>query len=165
LLVFLVLPIIPLRKDRRWLGSVVGMAVRQRTLVTLVGLGLALVGFYLILGDIFDLSSPSGLPRNPFPPNAQSRAVGKEIYVEKCLSCHGPEGFGDGPMAKQVQGDLDLSSHVLAHPSGQIFLWITYGLGKDMPPYEDQLSEEESWHVVNYIRTFGQSSLFGIHVH
>ena len=29
---------------------------------------------------------------------------GREIYRERCISCHGPEGRGDGPLAKGLAG-------------------------------------------------------------
>jgi cytochrome c oxidase cbb3-type subunit 3 len=29
---------------------------------------------------------------------------GREIYLDRCLSCHGPTGRGDGPLAKGLTG-------------------------------------------------------------
>lgn len=29
---------------------------------------------------------------------------GREIYLERCVSCHGPSGQGDGPLAKGLTG-------------------------------------------------------------
>ena len=130
-----------------------------------VGSILVLAGVYLLLGQIVDDMSSSKWPRNPVPSTAQSRAIGKEIYQRECLECHGTEGSGDGPRAKEFKSDLDLSSHVLAHPSGELFVWISNGLGNDMPAFVDQFTEERRWDLVNYIRTFGQDSLFGTHFH
>ena len=31
-------------------------------------------------------------------------ARGREIYLDRCLSCHGPSGEGDGPLAKGLTG-------------------------------------------------------------
>jgi cytochrome c oxidase cbb3-type subunit III len=31
-------------------------------------------------------------------------ARGREIYLDRCLSCHGPSGRGDGPLAKGLTG-------------------------------------------------------------
>jgi mono/diheme cytochrome c family protein len=31
-------------------------------------------------------------------------ARGHEIYVERCISCHGPRGRGDGPLARNLPG-------------------------------------------------------------
>ena len=43
----------------------------------------------------------------PIPPAVASDPLllrGREIYIEKCLSCHGPSGQGDGPIAKGLTG-------------------------------------------------------------
>ena len=29
---------------------------------------------------------------------------GREIYLDRCASCHGPDGWGDGPLAKGLTG-------------------------------------------------------------
>ncbi len=139
----------------------------SRGLASLVGLGavLALVGVYILMGQLIEDTGSSLWPRNPMPSTSQSRATGKEVYQQNCVECHGPEGVGDGPKARQFRADMDLSAHVLAHPSGQLFVWIGGGLGDNMPAFEGQLTEDQLWHLVNYIRTFGQFSLFGAHAH
>lgn len=144
-----------------------GAAARTRGMASVIGLGcvFVLVGIYLLLEEVVGDAGVSRWPRNPVPSTSQSRATGKEIYQQKCLECHGTDGYGDGPRAREFKADMDLSSHVLAHPSGELFAWINSGLGDDMPSFEDQLTEEQVWHLVNYIRTFGQDSLFGAHAH
>lgn len=138
----------------------------QRAGMSVVGAGVILVGLYLVLGDALQLGySDSGLPRNPVPSTTRSREIGKAIYDKECAVCHAADGVGDRSKTSALRGDLDLSSHVLAHSSGQLYVWITGGLGSDMPAYGDQLSEEEVWHIVNYIRTFGNSSFWQIHAH
>ncbi|HLB12161.1 MAG TPA: CopD family protein, partial [Dehalococcoidia bacterium] len=156
----------PFRGFLRGLGYDPGRPMQVEAVTALVGTGalVAFIGMYLLAGELLT-SAASGLPRNPIPPGAVSRAVGRVIYEEKCLSCHGSEGAGDGPAVQKSQEGLDLRPHVLAHPSGQIWVWITYGLGTDMPAFEDELGDEERWHLVNYVRTFGQSSTFGVHAH
>jgi mono/diheme cytochrome c family protein len=44
------------------------------------------------------------------------------------------------------------------HPDGRLFEWISFGFGEQsvMPKFVTILTEEERWHVVNYIRTFNQ---------
>lgn len=46
-------------------------------------------------------------PLTPPPPDIASDPMltrGREVYLERCVSCHGPEGRGDGPVAKIIQG-------------------------------------------------------------
>ena len=43
--------------------------------------------------------------------------------------------------------------HVPFHPDGVLFAWITEGIrGTGMPAWRDQLSEQERWDLVNFLR-------------
>ncbi len=145
--------------DRRVFG------IQVTTFMFLFGAITMVIGSYLLLGQVVADATASKWPRNPVSANAQSRAIGRGIYERECLACHGPEGLGDGPKAEGLSADMDLSAHVLAHPSGELFAWISNGIGDDMPYFEDRLTDEERWHVVNYIRTLGDFSLFTSHGH
>lgn len=82
-------------------------------------------------------------------------AEGKIIYSKYCESCHGKEGYGDGPKAKEMKGDLgDFSSDKFqSQTDGAIFYKIKTGRG-DMDSFEKKLPDEEDrWLVINYIRT------------
>lgn len=90
-------------------------------------------------------------------PDASSIAKGLELYQANCLPCHGPEGKGDGPVGLALNPPPSaLSEHVApgVHPDEQLFEWISEGYpGSVMPAFKDLLTEEERWHLVNYIRT------------
>ncbi len=126
---------------------------------------LALLGIYLLMGKLATDPSSATWPRNPVAATAESRGIGKGLYGQWCAECHGQEGWGDGVRSREFPADTDLSSHVLAHPSGFLYQWITEGGGQGMPAFKDQFSDQERWHLVNFIRTFGESSLFGVHAH
>lgn len=82
-------------------------------------------------------------------------AEGKIIYSKYCESCHGKEGYGDGPKAKELKGDIgDFSSEKFqSQTDGAIFYKIKTGRG-DMDSFEKKLPDEEDrWLVINYIRT------------
>ncbi len=91
--------------------------------------------------------------RNPVPPTAQSVEAGKRLYRAHCAVCHGPEGRGDGPAALSLTprpADLRRTARM---PDALLFSRITEGLpGTAMPAFRDVLTEEERWHVVNYLR-------------
>jgi mono/diheme cytochrome c family protein len=97
---------------------------------------------------------------NPLPATPDSLATGKLLYEENCLACHGPEGKGDGPAGLALRpppADLTVHTAPGVHPDGQLFEWITNGYpGSAMPAFGKQLSEEQRWHLVNYIRTLGR---------
>ena len=45
------------------------------------------------------------------------------------------------------------------HSDGQLFYWLSYGFsGTAMPAWKDQLTDEERWDAINYIRTFANSA-------
>jgi len=92
--------------------------------------------------------------RNPVTANEQSLDAGKRAYTKECLSCHGKTGKGDGPGAADLKlppSDLSDSS-LWTQSDGELFWKITEGR-KPMPTFAKLLSDDQRWHVVNYIRT------------
>ncbi|MDQ7801601.1 MAG: cytochrome c [Armatimonadota bacterium] len=92
-------------------------------------------------------------PRNPIPATEQSVQLGHQLYRAHCAVCHGSEGRGDGPAAASLvprPADLRRTAR-MADPL--LFTRITEGLpGTPMPAFRDVLTEEERWHVVNFLR-------------
>jgi len=88
----------------------------------------------------------------------ENMAIGKSLYSKHCKSCHGSEGYGDGPKAKDQKGDLgDFSSaEYQAQTDGEMFYKSTFGRD-DMPEFKKKIPDDEDrWLVVNYIRTLKQ---------
>ncbi|MEK7327156.1 MAG: cytochrome c, partial [Chloroflexota bacterium] len=94
---------------------------------------------------------------NPIPPNADSVAEGKQYYTTLCVPCHGETGKGDGPVGLTLNPrPADLSLHAVpgVHTDGKLFEWISNGYpGSVMPAFGQALTEEQRWHIVNYLRT------------
>ena len=94
---------------------------------------------------------------SPIPPTSDSVLRGAELYQVHCAACHGVSGRGDGPVGLTLRlPPADLSQHAVpgVHSDGQLFEWISRGYpGSVMPAFEDQLSEQDRWHLVNFIRT------------
>ncbi len=61
---------------------------------------------------------------NPEDASKENIAIGKSLYSKHCKSCHGKEGYGDGPKADEVEGDLGdfSSSEFQAQSDGAIIL-------------------------------------------
>lgn len=92
--------------------------------------------------------------KNPTDPKADAN-IGKALYAKHCQSCHGKEGYGDGPKANGLKGDLgDFSSAEFhAQSDGALFYKTSFGRG-DMPEYTKKMPDDEDrWLIVNYMRT------------
>ncbi len=109
----------------------------------------AILAFAAIGGD-------DGAPeRNPIAPTADSIAAGMALYAANCQSCHGETGAGDGPAAAALEPPpADLATHVPLHPDRALFAFIQDGVPDTaMAGVGDRLSDDEIWHVINYLQT------------
>ena len=120
------------------------------------GLVLFVMGLFLAFNTQLAGTGATDNLINPFPPTADSLEIGQRLYTENCQSCHGVAGRGDGPQAAGLNPPpLDLVVHVPLHPDGALFGFIQNGIpGTAMPAWGNKLTNEEIWHIVNYIRTF-----------
>lgn len=89
---------------------------------------------------------------NPVASDMKSLERGKIIYLEHCAACHGEKI--DGLKAAETGLDTDspnLKKRLLTHTDGDFFWKIQNGRG-DMPSFREDLTEEQTWDVINYIR-------------
>jgi mono/diheme cytochrome c family protein len=105
-----------------------------------------------------DLAAQEGL-QNPVSSNLASLKKGEQLFQTYCVTCHGPEGHGDGPVAGPPfgKGPFGLvlpvggpASVANAFSDGHIYTTITMGRGR-MPSYR-RIPSEGRWDLVNYIR-------------
>ena len=105
-------------------------------------------------GAPWDIPSKYAKMENPYA-DADLDKVGKMLYSKHCKSCHGSNGLGDGPKAKQLEtfpGDFT-SEEFQSGTDGE--LYYKSFVGRDeMPNYEKKITDEEDrWAIVNYLRT------------
>ena len=90
--------------------------------------------------------------RNPIPASEASVAAGDTLYRKLCVPCHGRSMAGDGPVAAQFMPPPDLlAQQTRERKDGFLYAYIRHG-GVVMPSYGFQVSAEEAWHLVNFIR-------------
>jgi mono/diheme cytochrome c family protein len=90
----------------------------------------------------------------PGDSTAESIAIGRTLYQNNCRQCHGDDGRGDGPLAGTLPvPPADFRVHVPYHKDEFFFLVISNGLGSIMPSFQSQLTEDERWHLVNFLKS------------
>jgi len=90
--------------------------------------------------------------RIPVPVTPELMALGRKRYDITCGTCHGPAGDGESIVAKQMALRPPPSLHLYANRApGYIFEVATKGFGM-MASYAAELTVEERWAVVAYIR-------------
>jgi len=123
--------------------------------LTIVGaISLALVSFTSLVQEEWVVPTEYETMKNPIDAKTDA-AIGKSLYTKHCKSCHGAEGYGDGPKADEMDGELgDFSSEDFqAQSDGALFYKTTIGRD-DMPEFTKKLpNDEDRWLIVNYLRT------------
>jgi cytochrome c553 len=90
-----------------------------------------------------------------------SSEQGKELFMTRkgnCIFCHGETGTGNKEnLARLRRVPADLSDHkrMPKLSDGEIFWKITKGIPGIMPSRE-KLTEEERWHLVNFVRSLAK---------
>jgi mono/diheme cytochrome c family protein len=89
---------------------------------------------------------------NPLLPTATTIARGKAAFNTFCSPCHGNFARGDSRLRGQFPNPPTLhSDKVRTWPDGSIYHVITEGQNV-MPSYAPQISREDRWAVVHYVR-------------
>jgi cytochrome c oxidase cbb3-type subunit 2 len=123
-----------------------------------------LAGLFLMLGAV-----STGQINYGTVPLARAQgdiAVGERVYRQNCEACHGDKGDGKGPQADRlITKPRNFTSGIYKFrttPSGSlpsdqdIFRIITRGVRGTSMLAQLQLSEQERWAVVRYLKTFSE---------
>ncbi len=92
--------------------------------------------------------------------DAQVISRGKVVFANFCSPCHGATAKGDGLV---VQRGYPAPPSLYAENArkmkdGQIFHILTYGQ-KNMPAYASQLSQEDRWSVIAFVRSLQKQNV------
>lgn len=92
---------------------------------------------------------------NPLAISDRVLAAGNNIYSQLCAVCHGNKGAGDGVTAAALQPKpADFTTAAFQDQTdGEIYYKVTEGR-PPMPGFKTQLSEQQAWAIVHYLRTF-----------
>lgn len=129
----------------------------------LAGLAALLLGSSLLLahGDKhWPAPEKARKRKNPVAATVSSIKEGAMLYQGNCLVCHGEKGNGKGPWVEKLpRQPADFTDrHMMSQMTdGEIFWKVSTGR-YPMPAFAEKLSEEQRWHLVNYVRTFAKSA-------
>jgi mono/diheme cytochrome c family protein len=100
--------------------------------------------------------------KNPVAATEASIKIGRQLYGQNCRACHGLRAGGDGPMATKNPAPANLTDAQwdFGGSDGEIFAVIMNGPAPKsvMKGMKGALSDEDVWHVINYIRSLGPKS-------
>jgi mono/diheme cytochrome c family protein len=99
-------------------------------------------------------TAPAEMParHNPIAATEASVERGRLLFEASCATCHGPLGRGDGPVAATLDPKpADLVFMAPQHTHGDFAWRVATGRGA-MPTWQDVLSENQIWDVVNYLK-------------
>lgn len=105
--------------------------------------------------------NPAALPVAPAPPKTpEAVARGRKVYDKaECYECHGRQGRGDGPSAKDLKikpSDLTRRPFKSGPMSEDTLRAILTGLdGTPMPSYHLILEDAELWDLAYYVDSLG----------
>lgn len=89
---------------------------------------------------------------NPIASDDSVIARGQRKFIKTCVPCHGTTLAGNGPVAALFMPPPDLLAEATRNrQDGYIYSYIRHG-GVVMPSYGAQVTNEEAWLLVNYIR-------------
>jgi len=101
--------------------------------------------------------------RSPLAAAAYDRERARRIFETNdgagCIACHGRRGDGRGPLADRLAPaprNFTCRATMDAIPDGQLFWVIRNGSPATGMLSHPELSDEETWQVVRYIRELGR---------
>ena len=112
--------------------------------------------------NTWNIPADADKTKNPVAATEESIAKGKELFMGpkgNCIFCHGESGAGNKenlPKLRRVPADLSDHERMPKLSDGEIFWKMTKGIPGIMPGREKQLTEEERWQVVNFVRTLAK---------
>ena len=90
---------------------------------------------------------------NPIAMSREGLLEAGELYRENCTACHGAEGQGDGPLAKDLEHEpANLFAMAPHHSDGDLRWKIAKGRG-EMPGWEDVFTDEQIWMLVYFMKS------------
>ncbi|MQF98639.1 MAG: hypothetical protein FI729_03815 [SAR202 cluster bacterium] len=129
-----------------------GLWNKKGLLITAMAALSLTTGLTLLINELSTNQDKVLILNNPHTDNRESREQGSSVYISNCLSCHGANGMLI----------IDLHEHVQHHRDDVLFSYIYNGkMNNGMPAFNNTLSVDQIWHVINYMRSMEKPPVKG----
>jgi putative copper resistance protein D len=126
---------------------------RRRAPMLTAALALVAIGAGVGLPPLVVDAYPTTYRRPLVTYHAASIAAGMTTYQERCATCHGATGAGNG--ATSPRTDLR-GPPASRRRAGELFWLLTHGIpGRGMPDFGSHLGDVQRWNLINFIRVLG----------
>jgi len=110
-------------------------------------------------GDLRDIAAYVSAIGNPASNIAGDARRGRSVFKSTCISCHGPNGSGNGILARLIDApmaDFTDSERMRTLTDTELMTSVRDGKGRFMPSWKGVLGEREITDVVTYVRGLGR---------
>lgn len=87
--------------------------------------------------------------------SAWAQADAKDLYLNKCATCHGPDGAGKTAMGKKLK-IKDVHEMAGKMSAEEMIKVVTSGKGQDMDAYGKQFKADQIKGLVDYYRSLAK---------
>ncbi len=118
-------------------------------------LAIVAAGTIVSAQDSWMIPSGGANEKNPTAATPAMVKAGQGLFGDHCARCHGKTGVGDGPDGDAANLPADLTDPYRAplNSDGTLYYKILNGKGKEMPAFKDDMTKDQIWSVVEYIKT------------
>ena len=92
---------------------------------------------------------------NPLKSSEAVIEAGQNLFLDLCSNCHGEGALGAEDADTDMTAPPNLVERINNHSDGD-FLWKIKTGRNDMPPFEQELNEDEIWQIIRFIRALAE---------
>lgn len=126
------------------------------TLFSLLAIALTFSAISYLLAQNLEssISKEKANTKNPISTSPESIIKGKALYSQYCKGCHGNDAVRDKKCpCTETFCPADLRNPKLWRMGEGAIFWTIRDGRKPMPCFGERLTEDQCWHIVNYLHS------------
>jgi mono/diheme cytochrome c family protein len=132
------------------------LAARKSLFILLLIVIAAAVVYAVLQNRPWNVPEEAKLRQNPLTSSDAALRAIRPLYNDKCASCHGNSGKGDGHDASlydPAPTNFTAGAPMSAVTDGELFYKLSEGR-KPMPSFKKRLTEDQRWQLILLLRSF-----------